>query len=1204
MIRREGRGGARGILVRLSRLFTPTRLVIVAATVVAALMGAVLTAPGELAAADTASGAQFIASTGRILDTRNGTGGYKTAMPANTWRTVQVTGKAGVPSSSSVTAVALNLTEASPSGLGQVSVRPNANTAATLVGTFDGGDLGTTSNQADVAVNSDGTIQVETNASTQLVADVEGYYSTDSSAAGGYVPIAGKRYAGDQAIAANGNYTVQITGLNGIPSNATAVVADFVVKNKGTDQGYIAPGPAGPSVPTTSLSYPGVANVATAISAHVQLSADGKLEVWNRNGTAIAVNIDIEGYFIPGSSTAGSFTPGSGRAYDTRVKPHVSVPTGKTITVPLGGTHGVPSTADGLSSVVVDLIAIHGSTDTAGFARAWADGTAEPNISDVEYAPNSIRSNTNTVPVGLDGAIEIHNLGTASVDFVVDIEGWYAGGASTMCANDTDSILGEAADTTTPTVGASEGDPVLSAVLTNSLAGRVNGQIFVVDSAGKAVDGSPTATETVDNGSTITFHLPAEYIQSGAKYTWWVHAYQDDTCAAQATSAKHTFVVGTPSSTAAPATRKMTVTGDALTTATAPDGQQDCGGAPCNLTTGAIALGMDGQNADHITALHADLGALPTGATITSASLNLTSNGCFGNACSSGTLSVAQATQNVGAATTGLDIAATPADSPLTFPESASTTSYDITTIVNDWYDSNGAGNFGAVLSESNTASGATGENYYGPASAMSPASISITYVPASVPGPTRALTVTSGDGGVIAAWAPPTSAGWYDTTGATDGVSSYTASVLNSAGTLVSKKAVLKPRAVFTGLTNGNAYTVSVVANNPFGSGQPTISSSATPVAVTNGPSVYATAVQNLVDAESKLASGSETSTSDALSGASAAAVVNPALGVLSTGYLDQYDTESANDQQDTNDVTKLTDLLAVPTNTGVTLFATATQTYTTVDTSSGSAENVDGQSDDDGAYLFTLDGTNPTLRGYADQDALVQPVTTSSDDSAEDAAGWAASGDPDLSSVSTTDYQGPTGGSIVAGVARTRTMMTAARGATGPTVDVAGVAAWALKYSKEDQSTNWFSPDCTNFVSRALHWGGFANMVNNEMTQHISHDSNRWFIDRAFGRNAFYSMSWGHQPENYNFQLSHGAVSVGRSSVKPGYIAYVAFKGGGKSGIDHAAIVTKVTAGNIYVSQHSKNKTNEPVYGRGQTWAGLDPHMSGPYWVNPYGI
>lgn len=51
-------------------------------------------------------------------------------------------------------------------------------------------------------------------------------------------------------------------------------------------------------------------------------------------------------------------------------------------------------------------------------------------------------------------------------------------------------------------------------------------------------------------------------------------------------------------------------------------------------------------------------------------------------------------------------------------------------------------------------------------------------------------------------------------------------------------------------------------------------------------------------------------------------------------------------------------------------------------------------------------------------------------------------------------------------------------------------------------------------------------------------------------------------------------------------------------------AAIVTKVTAGNIDVSQHSNNKTNEPVHGRGQTWAGLDPHMSGPRWVTSTGF
>ncbi|MBO9042629.1 amidase domain-containing protein [Curtobacterium flaccumfaciens] len=1195
---------SKGILMRLSGMFTSTRFLVVAAALVAALVAAVLVVPGGPAAAAVSSGAQFVSTAGRILDTRDGTGGYTTAMPANAWRTVQVTGKFGIPSSSSVTAVALNVIEVSPSGLGQVTARPNASTAATLVGTFDGGGLGSTSNEADVAVNSDGTVQVRADASTQLVIDVEGYYSTDPSATGGYVAIAGKRYVGEQPVAASGNFTVQVTGVNGIPSNATAVVADFVVKNQGTTHGYISPGPAGSSPPATSLHFPGATDVATAISAHVPLSSDGKLEVWNRAGSAIKVNLDIEGYFVPGSSTAGSFTAGAARAFDSRVKPHVSIAAGKTVTVPLGGTHGVPSTADGLSSVVADLTAIHASNDTAGFARAWADGTAEPNISDVEYAPNSIRSNTNTVPVGLDGAIEIHNLSSATVDYVVDIEGWYAGGASTMCANDTDSILGQAADASSATVGASEGDPVLSAVLTNSLADPINGQIYVLDSSGKAVDGSPTATETVDNGAAMTFHLPPAYATPGATFTWWVHAYQDDACAAQATSARHSFVVGSPTTAAASKTQRLTISGDGISTTSAPEGQGDCSGSPCPLNSGEIALGMDAENADHATALHADLSTIPAGATIASASLNITPSGCYGTACSSGTLSIAQATENTSSAETGAALAAIEVDTPLTFPEAPSTTAYDITSLVNDWYDSDGVGNFGAVLSETNTVTGATGEIYYGPTSAVSPASITINYIPADAPGPIRALKATGGDGGLIAAWASPIRTGWYDTTGATDGITSYTVSVSDAAGSTVATKTVGEPRAVFTGLTNGAAYTVSVAANNTAGSGTTSISSSTTPAAVINNPSLYVNALQNLVDAESKLASGSEASTSDAIGATSTATIVTPALGLLGTSYLDEFATESENDQSDAHDITTLTDTLAVPTAAGVTLFATATRTFTTVDTSGGPAVDVDGESDDAGAYLFTVHGTKASLGGYADQDALLQPTTTSSTDTAEDAAGWAASAEPDPTSASTVMYRGPTGGNINAKIATTHTFARTEMGVTGPKVNLSGVANWALRYSTEPHSSNWFSPDCTNFVSRALHWGGLANMVGNEITTHISHDANRWFLDRAFGKNIFYSMSWGHQPENYNFQMSHGGVSVGRSNVKLGYLAYAAFNGGGKSSIDHAAVVTKVTGSNIYVSQHSHNTRNEAIFGSGHTWSHLEPQMSPPFYVNPYGI
>jgi hypothetical protein len=51
------------------------------------------------AAADvtTGTGGRFVATTGRILDTRNGTGGYTSPMPTGVWRSVAVTNQAGSP---------------------------------------------------------------------------------------------------------------------------------------------------------------------------------------------------------------------------------------------------------------------------------------------------------------------------------------------------------------------------------------------------------------------------------------------------------------------------------------------------------------------------------------------------------------------------------------------------------------------------------------------------------------------------------------------------------------------------------------------------------------------------------------------------------------------------------------------------------------------------------------------------------------------------------------------------------------------------------------------------------------------------------------------------------------------------------------------------------------------------------------------------
>jgi hypothetical protein len=117
--------------------------------------------------------------------------------------------------------------------------------------------------------------------------------------------------------------------------------------------------------------------------------------------------------------------------------------------------------------------------DAGGYAKAWAYGTAEPStFSDVEYAPNSIRSNANTVPVGLDGAIEIHNVSGATVDFVIDVEGWYAGASSTLCNHD---------------------DITLSTVATTGTSDGVGGTPTVISTGSTTAYALPVAPSSADN---------------------------------------------------------------------------------------------------------------------------------------------------------------------------------------------------------------------------------------------------------------------------------------------------------------------------------------------------------------------------------------------------------------------------------------------------------------------------------------------------------------------------------------------------------------------------------------------------------------------------------------------------------------------------------------------------------------------------------
>lgn len=121
-----------------------------------AILGSLLVATPAQALNDTGTGGVFVPATGRFLDTAKNIGGYDTAMPAKGWRTIQVTGKNGVPDDGSVGAVSVVATAASISNQGILYGRPNADAKSTLMGIYGGDDKQNTSFSAVLAVNSDG----------------------------------------------------------------------------------------------------------------------------------------------------------------------------------------------------------------------------------------------------------------------------------------------------------------------------------------------------------------------------------------------------------------------------------------------------------------------------------------------------------------------------------------------------------------------------------------------------------------------------------------------------------------------------------------------------------------------------------------------------------------------------------------------------------------------------------------------------------------------------------------------------------------------------------------------------------------------------------------------------------------------------------------------------------------------------------------
>ena len=360
----------------------------------------------------------------RIIDTRDGTGGRATPMNTQeSWKFV-LASRFGIPANA--VAVALNVTTTDATQPTFVTVHPFGEQRP-LSSNLNPVPGKATPNLVITRVGVDGAIEFYNNAgSVHVVADLVGWFTVASDV--GLVALDPARLldtrdgtGGTLGPVVGGAWVdMQVTGRNGVPSNAVAVALN-VTATEPTASSYLTVWPAGAERPlASSVNMAPDETVANMVIA--RLGNGGRLSVYNNGGSSHVV-IDVLGAFVPGAPAR--FVPVTpSRVVDTREG--VGAPRARVeradVGVPLMGRGGVP--AGGASAVLMNVTAIAPSTGT--YVTVYPAGTARPFASNLNATAGQVVPNMVLSRLGSGGAAVLYN-NSGSIDLVADVMGYFTG---------------------------------------------------------------------------------------------------------------------------------------------------------------------------------------------------------------------------------------------------------------------------------------------------------------------------------------------------------------------------------------------------------------------------------------------------------------------------------------------------------------------------------------------------------------------------------------------------------------------------------------------------------------------------------------------------------------------------------------------------------------------------------------------------------
>ncbi|MBL8179938.1 MAG: hypothetical protein JNK48_34985 [Bryobacterales bacterium] len=376
----------------------------------------------------------------RVADTRDGAKPFPFGTPRmgqNTSRDFAIPQSGcGIPVNAR--AYSLNITAVPPGPLAYITAYPTGS-AQPLVSTLNSFDGRVVANAAIVPAGVNGAISLYVSNDTDVVMDINGYFTTADDIQGlAFYPVAPCRIAdtrqgsiagnayGAPSIPGGGSRTIPIAGaVCNIPANARAFSLNATAVPQGY-LGFLTVYPSEQTLPATSTLNSWNGQV-VANAAIVPAGASGGVQVYASNTTDVV--LDINGYFAP-PGFAGQlnfYTLNPCRVADTRLgsgksgsygPPRLEAGTSREIPVPFSGC-GAPTNALAYS---VNVTAV--PPGPLSYITAYPTGTSLPLVSTLNSFNGQVVANAALVPAGTNGSISF--FAASPTELVLDINGYFA----------------------------------------------------------------------------------------------------------------------------------------------------------------------------------------------------------------------------------------------------------------------------------------------------------------------------------------------------------------------------------------------------------------------------------------------------------------------------------------------------------------------------------------------------------------------------------------------------------------------------------------------------------------------------------------------------------------------------------------------------------------------------------------------------------